>query len=330
MDAYIDLANLRAYAKSGGHEDFKTCTDMLRQNFNLCFTFDKGLIQREKKQAQMSIMNLIRQLTSNRGDSESIKWNVSYPPRPLSEDVYETMDIRQLTSIYLLDDENIKEMVSHGCLLFSEEGNEIKTLENLLVDGKPATKAYALRNMSDWSLVENNASPCTDIVVIDPYLFAQSDLLYEYNSYKILESLAKWNKSHALNIVIFTFPQHKDGAIMRDVPFVTIERQLKSRILAISGVEPKLTFVKLPPGKEHDRTIITNYKMFDSGDSFKYFNDQGENTSHGRWFHVHTHGDKSTRGQAVAYLQDLQELIDDLKSGLSSIIGDKKSNFLNF
>lgn len=330
MDAYIDLANLRAYAKSGGHEDFKICTDMLRQNFNLCFTFDKGLIQREKKQAQMSIMNLIRQLTSNRGDSESIKWNVNYPPRPLSEDVYETMDIRQLTSIYLLDDENIKEMVSHGCLLFSEEGNEIRTLENLLVVGKPVTKAYALRDMSDWSLVENNASPCTDIVVIDPYLFAQSDLLYEYNSYKILESLAKWNKSHALNIVIFTFPQHKDGAIMRDVPFVTIERQLKSRILAISGVEPKLTFVKLPPSKEHDRTIITNYKMFDSGDSFKYFNDKGENMSHGRWFHVHTHGDKETRKQAVAYLQDLQELVNNLKGGLSNIIGDKKSNFLKF
>lgn len=101
-------------------------------------------------------------------------------------------------------------------------------------------------------------------------------------------------------------------------------------MFAISGVTPNLTFVKLPESKEHDRTIITNYKMFDSGDSFKYFNEKNENTSHGRWFHVHTHGDKSTRDQAVAYLQDLQELIDDLKSGLSSIIGDKKSNFLKF
>ena len=117
---------------------------------------------------------------------------------------------------------------------------------------------------------------------------------------------------------------------MRDVPFMTIERQLKSRISAISGVEPKLTFVKLPSGKEHDRTIITNYKMFDSGDSFKYFNDKGENMSHGRWFHVHTHGDKETREQAIAYLQDLQKLVDGLKDGLSSITGDKKSNFLKF
>ena len=330
MDAYIDLANLRAYAKSGGHADFKTCTDMLRQNFNLCFTFDKGLILREKKQAQMSIMNLIRQLTSNRGDSDAIKWNVNYPPRPLSEGVYETMDIRQLTSIYLLDDENIKEMVSHGCLLFCEVGNEIKTLENLLIEGSPATKKYALREMKDWSLVERNASPCTDIVIIDPYFFAQSDLLYEYNSYKIIECLAKWNKKHALNIVIFTYPEHKDGTTRREIPYATIERQLKNRVLAISGVTPNLTFVKLPESKEHDRTIITNYKMYDSGDSFKYFNEKNENTSHGRWFYVNTHGDKDTRAQAIAYLQDLQKLIDDLKSGLSSIIGDKKSNFLKF
>lgn len=330
MNAYIDLANLRAYAKLGGHADFKTCTDMLRQNFNLCFTFDKAQIQKEKKQAQMSIMNLVRQLTSNRGESETIQWNVNYPPRPLSEDVYETMDINQLTSIYLLDDENIKEMVSHGCLLFSKEGDEMKTLENLLVDGKNATKAYASREMTDWSLIENNASPCTDIVIIDPYLFAQSDLLYEYNSYKVIDCLAKWNKGHALNIVIFTFPQHKDGTARCDVPFTTIERQLKSRILAYSGETPNLTFVKLPEGKEHDRTIITNYKMFDSGDSFKYFNDQGKNMSHGRWFHVHTHGDRSTREQAIAYLQDLQELVDDLGNGLSSIIGDKKSNLLRF
>lgn len=185
MYAYIDLANLRSYAKSGGNPDFPACTDMLRQNFNIRFTFDKSQILKEKKQAQMSIMTLIKQLSRNRGNSDSIEWNFNYPPRPLTEKIFETDDINQLTSIYLLDDENIKEMVKHGCLLFSEEGNEMKILGNLLIEGKPTTKAYALRDMRDWSLIENNASPCTDIVVIDPYFFAQSDLLYEYNSYKI-------------------------------------------------------------------------------------------------------------------------------------------------
>lgn len=331
MNVYFDLANLRSYAKSGGHPDFFTCTDMLRQNFNIRFTFDKAQIQKEKKQAQMSIMNLMKQLSRNRGDSEAIKWNDNYPPRPLSEELYDKMDFEKLTSVYLLDDGNIKEMVNHGCLLFAEEGNEMKALDNLLVAGKPSTKAYAVKEMKDWSLLEDNASPCTDIIVVDPYFFAQSDLLYEYNSYKVMECLAKWNKTHSLNIVIFTFPQHKDGAnTMCDIPFTMIGRQLKGRLQALTDATPNITFVKLPHGKEHDRTIITNYKMFDSGNSFTYFNDKGENKSSGRWFHVHTHGDRDTRAQALDYLRDLQQLVDDLKSGLSSIIGDKKSNFLKF
>ena len=50
MYAYIDLANLRSYAKSGGNPDFPACTDMLRQNFNIRFTFDKSQILKEKKQ----------------------------------------------------------------------------------------------------------------------------------------------------------------------------------------------------------------------------------------------------------------------------------------
>ena len=184
--------------------------------------------------------------------------------------------------------------------------------------------------MTDWSLVKTNASPCTDIVIIDQYFFAQSDLLYMYNSYNILENLAQWNKGHALNIVIFTFAHFKEKEAVCDVPFTTIERQIKNRISAISGIEPNLTFVKLPTSKEHDRTIITNYKMFVSGDSFTYFKDHGENKSKGRWFYVHTHGDKETREQAIAYLQDLQSLVNDLKNGLTSIIGDRKSNFLKF
>lgn len=49
MNAYFDISNLRSLAKSGGHQDFKSCTDMLRQNYNLCFNFSKDLLAKEKK-----------------------------------------------------------------------------------------------------------------------------------------------------------------------------------------------------------------------------------------------------------------------------------------
>ena len=50
MNAYFDLPNLRSYAKAAGHQNFKSCTNMLRQNFNIHFTFDKKTLEKEKKQ----------------------------------------------------------------------------------------------------------------------------------------------------------------------------------------------------------------------------------------------------------------------------------------
>lgn len=333
MNVYIDLPNLRAYAKQGGSQNFKACTDMLRQNFNLYFTFKKEAILREKKQSMASIMNLMRQLTSNRGSSDEFEWGTMFPERPLKEDVYNTMSKEQLLSVYLLDDPNIDTILKHGCLLFAAEGSEIKVLSNLLIDDNDKllpTKKYNQRSMKDWSLIEKNASPCTDIIIVDQYLFAQSDLLYEYNAYKIIENLARWNNGRPLNIVIFTFSRYKDNSSWISVPFPTIERQLKAKLKEQTGGDHNITFVILPESREHDRYIITNYKMFDSGDSFKYFNAKGENISNGRWFHVNTHGDKENRELSLAAITDLQAIINEVKSGLNSIIGDKKSNFLTF
>lgn len=319
MNAYFDISNLRSLAKSGGHQDFKSCTDMLRHNYNLCFNFSKDLLAKEKKQAQQSIMNLLKLLTRNRGNSESIIWNHSFPPRPLTAELYSSLTNEQLTSLYFLEDGNINAMKQHGCLIFAIEGDEIKALSNLSIEGEYLpTKKYHIRKMCNWKVIEDNVCPCTDIIIIDPYIFSQSDILYEYNSYKIIEHLSK-NNNYEVDVVIFT---------LKDNPFSTIERQLKERI----GEKLKLTFVIIPEGKlkEHDRTIITNYKMFDSGDSFTYFDDRGNNLSHGRWLHVNSHGNREIRELSLQYLRDLQLLIDDRKGGLNSIIGDKKSNFLKF
>lgn len=335
MNVYFDIANLRSYAKQGSHQNFKACTNMLRQNFDLCFTFKKEDVQREKKQNLANIMNLMRQLTSNRGDSKPFEWDVAFPKRPLKDDLYDSLTKEQLMSVYLLDDSNINAFVQHGCLLFAAEGDEIKALSNLFIEGQMiATKQYNQRHMTDWSVIAQNASPCTDIIIVDRYLFAQSDRLYERNSYKVIEHLAKWNKGRALNIVVFTLPEFKiNKDDITSVPFPTIERQLKKKLKEQTGGEHNITFVKMPLGKEiceHDRYIITNYKMFDSGDSYKYFDENGNNTSKGRLFHVSTHGDKECREQSLEIIDDLQKLIDEVKGGLLNITGDRKSNFFTF
>lgn len=310
---------------------------MLRQNFNLCFTFKKESIQREKKQSMASIMNLMKMLTANRGNSESFQWDTLYPERPLKEDVYDTMSKEQLMSVYLLDDPNIKAMVSHGSLLFAGEGEEIKTLSHLLIEDRVIpSKPYPVREMTNWSVIAKNASPCTDIIIVDPYLFAQSEFLYEKNAYKVIEHLAQFNKQLPLNVVIFTFneyPDMIDGKKVRiPVLFSSISRSIKTKLKEISDVEHNVTFVVMPETKvkEHDRYIITNYKMFNPGNSFTFFNDKGQNISTGRFFNVYTHGDKDMRELSLSTISDLQHLVDEVKGGLNTIIGDKKSRFLTF
>lgn len=331
MDVYIDLDNLYSYACKGGSEHFLTCNELLRKNFNIHFTFSKEALGQSKKKVRDAIMTLLKSLTRNRG-TRTTDWESLFPARPFSDSFYETLTQEQLMSMYWLSDDQAQSMEHQGCLLISSVGNELNTLLQLFIDHESLpTKQYPTRQMKDWSVLRNNSLPCTDIIVIDPFFFAQSDMLYERNSYKVLEELACHVKNKAIKIVIFTNGQNRaeTGGYI-DVPIPLIQRQIKERIKEKCGAEPFVTIVKLPMKEEHDRTIITNYKMFVSGDSFKYFDQDGNNTTHGRWLSVSSHAHDIALQLSMDVLKDLQSLADRQKSGLMNIIGDKKSNFIDF
>jgi hypothetical protein len=95
---------------------------------------------------------------------------------------------------------------------------------------------------------------------------------------------------------------------------------------------PNITFVVASKERiKHDRYIITNYKMFSSGDSYNYFNNQGAKITSGSWFHVYSLADNTNMANADRLLKDVQELIDTLKRiNDSNIKKDRISNFLDF
>lgn len=331
MDIYIDLDNLYSYACKGGSEHFLACNELLRKNFNIHFTFPKEALEQSKKKVRDSIMVLMKSLTRNRVKRKT-EWGSVFPARPLSDSFYKSLSKEQLMSLYWLSDDSTKSMEQHGCLLFSSVGNELKTLLQLFIEDESVPSwQYPMRKMKDWSVIGKNTTPCTDIIVIDPFFFAQSDVLYEHNSYRVLEEVACQVNNKPINIVIFTNNQNKaeDGSYV-NIPIPLIQRQIKERIKEKCGVEPFLTIVKLPMKEEHDRTIITNYKTFISGDSFKYFDGAGNNISRGRWFYVNSLAYENILEQADEYIADLKAIADDLEKGLMSIVGDKKSNFINF
>lgn len=314
------------------NQDFAKCNEVLLSSFNLYFTFDKSKLANAKKEIKKNFEIWSRKATTNRNGNKN-EWQIEFPPRPITLDAQKSFTEKQLSSVYLIDGENVKEWAETGCLLVAEKGKEIDTIKKLQISNAfIPTKQFRIRSMSNWTTLEKNCTPCTDIIVVDQYLFSQSEFDYEVNSYSLLEQLCKWANNTYINIVIFTLKDYKDGDQYFEVPFVTIKRKLKDKLSQLIGIEPNVTFVVLPIQEQHDRTILTNYKMYTSGDSFKYFKD-GTNVSlctHGEWLYISSLHDDDVFQNAHDFIHDLQEIIDKVKGGLMSIRGDKKSFLLNF
>lgn len=332
MDAYIDYQNFCSFLSSMSNQDFVKCNEALLAGFNLYFTFDKKEMHNAKKDVRRNFEQWSRLATKNR-NGKSNNWNISFPPRPITENTHAIFNEEQLSSIYMIDGDDVNKWADTGCLLVATKGKELDVIKNLrIADSFNPTKQFRIRSMSDWSSFGNNSSPCTDIILVDQYVFSQSELEYEVNSYALIEQLCKWAKGVVVNIVIFTLNEYKDGVGRSPVPFNMIKRQLKEKLKDKIGAEPNITFVVLPGQEQHDRTIFTNYKMFTSGDSFKYFR-EGANVSlctHGEWMYISSLHDIDNHQNGKDFISDLQAVIDKVKGGLMSIIGDKKSFFLHF
>lgn len=332
MDAYIDLQNFCTYLSSMSHQDFQEINNVLLANFDLKFTFtQQDLLRTAKKDIKRNFETWIRFATKNR-NGRGNEWNVAYPARPVDDSIFRVEPPR-LSALYMLSGDEISQIAEKGCLLIARNGDELDILRNLRVNDKfIPTKKYRIRDMHDWSIVRENASPCTDIIIVDQYLFLQQEIEYEDNVYSILDNLCRWTNGYPINIVFFAFNAGVDSGVSYSVPVPTIIRNLKERLERLTGTVPNITFVKLPAHMQHDRTIVTNYKMITSGDSFKYFRG-GSNISmcsHGEWMDVSSFYDVDVFSNALAFLDDIQVILDDAKKRLMDIQGDKKSNYLRF
>ena len=71
--------------------------------------------------------------------------------------------------------------------------------------------------------------------------------------------------------------------------------------------------------------------MFTSGDTYNYFNNQGEKITSGSWFYANSLADKTNMTKAEKLLTDIQELVDTLKIiNDTNIKKDRKCNLLIF
>ena len=348
MKLYIDLENLKSLANNQDGEILK----LIRENFDVFYTFGEEDIKKEKRQKIVKIENWLKNLSSGRM-GKGVCYETDLPS--FSENDNGTLHPKdELQSVFLVDNEF---NIPYG-LITSGNCSGIDALRNLLIENKcvPAKFYYTRpekgRGIQKWEIVSKNVSPCTDIIINDRYMFAQSEFEYESNSYKLIEELCKKSKGQRLNIVIVTQMRYnmyekkkqedgtyKDKSVEYNISTRTIIRNLKEKTKDITGQEANITIIAQhnnPNKRIHDRAIFTNYKLFISGDSFKYYRDKADDSSistefisRGLWFGVCSLFDDEHDKIAKRFLDDIQEIIDESRIiPIKTIYGDGKSNFL--
>lgn len=320
MDVYIDKDNLLSLLHSSKNEMYEDCVKLMKRQLNIIFNFPKEEIKNDD-----IIRSWILRLTEGVGNTTKIRFlSESFPPRPLKDDCYNSFEEKELSSVYLLNDEKCDLVKKKGCILISDKGGEINTLTKLFFRQNDYLfeKKVAIddENFKGWIYFRNLMLPLSDIIMVDNYIF-EDEYLYDFNLYPLVKLLVTEVKVK-LNIVFVSKPSPK-------VEWSEIKEHLKNEIKQITGFFPNITFIQ--SSEEHDRTILTNYHRIISGDSFNYFDSKGRKITKGREIYFLSLANRENYQLANRLSNDLQTLVDKLKTLNSSyIIGDRVSNLIKF
>lgn len=317
---------------------------MLKSQCDLVFNISKATFasNNEYRQIFTKLTDGIDILDKDRPADKDRPVNIEFsdipkPERPISLNFYKNLQCREdLTAIYLLDDQNTAATKSKGHLLIGGVGEEITILSNLFYENFQFSKDLVpKRDMPSWNALDSYILPCTDIIIVDSFIFAEESLL-DYNLLALLKVLSPKSSNSKINLVIFTAPdyaiQQSNGKYITVVPnWDSIRKKINNKFKP-ERIKVNITFVTYRDLEEHDRSIFTNYNNSHSGDSLNYYDSQGNVITKGRNYEIHSHGLKDHLDNSFLLLDDLQKVLNKLNDEKYKhcIKGDKKSNFLKF
>lgn len=325
MDIYIDKENLLSLINCRSEYLYSDCIKILKKQLNVFFNFPiDDLKENEKLMAWYGDFS-----SQGVGKDNKFIFGNYFPERPLKSNTFKKFDSHQLSSVYLLNDEKIDVLKSSGALLLGKPGEELIILNSLFFNQSDYLfdKKWKIggRGFEKWIDLDTYSLPTTDIIIIDPFICSDNNLL-QYNFLPYLKCLVNKAKNK-INIVLYT---NKDTSL----EYGHLSPIVRKTVNAVTGINPNFTLIQytdkrgIPSKAEHDRTILTNYKRIYSGDSFNYFNNDGKITK-GRELHYFSLARDENYELAFELLKDLQENINFLdKNG--GIEGDKVSGYLNF
>lgn len=244
-------------------------------------------------------------------DTESWHWGCVFPLRPIKSNVAKTFTPLQHSAVYLINDEKLSLLKDKHQYLVSDFGEEIEVLAQLWFDDRQYTKNI-FPILDSWAKLMDYQSPCSDIIICDQYIIMNENLL-DFNLYELLLQLCYSSAQSKMNIVIFTL---KESNGRRCVDCNILKNKIQKILEEKTGLKPNVAIITGSSQKlgEHDRTIFTNYKLYNSGDSFNYFDSKGSKITDGRFFHVHSLVSKDNESTACHFLKDMQILYDNIKN----------------
>lgn len=332
MRVYFDKKNIESFIASSNHSEFQDCLRMIKSQCDIYFTFPKEILAKPPYNLFLNLLSSGRSLSSLRPQFIDL-----FPPRPLKSNIHKDFNRDELTAVYLLDDDKIETVKRSGNILIGEPGEEINTLSKLFFDDYQFSKTLTPKiHMPKWDALSSHLLPCSDIIIVDRYLFSNEEL-FEFNIYYYLQVLGGNFINKKMNIVIFTCYEQKFTDSMGKSRTYTpgwkeIKKGLRDYLKEKYISAPNITLITLRKIEEHDRTIFTNYGYHYSGDSLNYYDSKWNLITKGRHYTLHSHGNRENLGNAILFIKDMQAVIDRLINlgNLGAFIGEKKSNFLSF
>lgn len=296
MDVYIDFSNFLSLIHSAKDGRYGDCMRMIRDNFDIKFTFSKESIYLAEKDDLEDIGQWFNTMASGKGE---IKWDSTIP---------EDKDLRSYpynSSVYLLDD-NANDsrrlnIIKRDIVLIATIGKELEVLSSLFVYNNQYYKDI-FDKINAWEDVMEYTSPTTDLIIYDRYLLSSPEL-YDSNLIRLLKCLTNKTKSERINILIVTLNKYKDFEPKWDKIYSTVRKAVNKK------VHPNVSFITTSKLK-HDRYILTNYKMFISGDTFNYFDSTGNKITSGSFFVVSSLADTDNMVKSKNLVKEVKTLIE--------------------
>lgn len=315
MKIYIDEKNLESFLNQKDNNLFNDVLKVLKRQLDKHFNFSKNRLKENHK-----LSSIIPILTS--GVNETLtSFDNGFPVRPLKSNSANSFNSEQLSSILWVDDEGFTKLNNSGSTIVSDVGNEIKSIEQLFFFQNDYIFEKHLRigssNFSNWEHLKKFSMPLTDIIFIDNYILSSKEII-DCNIKEFISILLEQCNTK-VNFVLFVHPDQVDGNIE------DYQKEFKSFLRQCTGKSSNVTIIETR--KEHDRTVITNYKRVYTGDTFNFWNNRGVKITKGREIEYSSFLKSENDNLKKELLIDLQEIIN---KNPENVFGDKLSGYLTF